>query len=243
MKNNKIIIFIIFLMLFALGFFTCNILTVPKSVDTCKDEKKEAKIVSEKKEFDIDDKIEELRKKENIVFLGDSITDFYPIEDIYLDLPIINSGISGYKTTNILEKMDEMVYRYNPTKVFILIGTNDLNFTDTEPVEKNIVQIIENIKKNRKNTKIYIESIYPVNKSVNDRTVENRTNENIKKVNEYIKKYCEDNKYTYIDMYSILEDKDGNLDKKYTADGLHVNNLGYARISQELVKYIYNIKA
>ena len=60
---------------------------------------------------------EELKEKENIVFLGDSITEIYPINKIYGDLPIIKSGVSGYKTEDILKRMDSMVYRYNPTKV------------------------------------------------------------------------------------------------------------------------------
>ena len=66
--------------------------------------------------------------KENIVFLGDSITDWCPFDALYdKDIPIINSGRAGYRTFSILEEMDDLVYKYNPTKVFILIGTNDLN--------------------------------------------------------------------------------------------------------------------
>ena len=51
---------------------------------------------------------EELKEKENIVFLGDSITEIYPINKIYGDLPIIKSGVSGYKTEDILKRMDSM---------------------------------------------------------------------------------------------------------------------------------------
>ena len=68
---------------------------------------------------------DEINKYENIVFLGDSITEFYPIDEIYGDLPIIKSGIAGYKTDDLLPKLEEMVYRYNPTSVYLLIGTND----------------------------------------------------------------------------------------------------------------------
>ncbi|MBR6949547.1 MAG: hypothetical protein IKH54_05105 [Bacilli bacterium] len=191
-------------------------------------------------------KLEDIRKYENIVFLGDSITDYYPFEDIYLDLPIINSGRAGYKTTDILKEMDTLVYQYNPTSVFILIGTNDF-ITETgdgqeKEVEDNIVKIVNNIKKHRKNTKIYIQSIYPVNKSVNENSVADRDNEEIQEVNKFLKTYCEENKYTYIDMYKYLVDEDGNLMKKYTNDGLHANEIGYARISQKLLEYLYNIE-
>ena len=189
---------------------------------------------------------EKIKKEENIVFLGDSIMDYYPIEKIFVDLPIVNSGIAGYKTTDILDNLEDMVYKFNPTSVFILIGTNDLMKESSEEkekeVENNIKQMTEKIQKNRKNAKIYIQSIYPVNKDINASVVRERDNDSIKKINENIKDYCKKNDYTYIDLYSELDDEDGNFSKDYTEDGLHPNDLGYAKISQILAKEIYNIK-
>lgn len=190
--------------------------------------------------------LEDIRKYENIVFLGDSITDYYPFDDIFLDLPIVNSGKAGYKTADILKEMDTLVYQYNPTSVYILIGTNDF-ITETdenqvEEVEDNIVKIVNKIKKNRKNTKIYIQSIYPVNRNINKESVADRDNEEIQEVNKFLKDYCIENKYTYIDIYKYLIDEDGNLKKQYTNDGLHANEIGYARISQVLLKYLYNVE-
>ena len=43
-------------------------------------------------------------------------------------------------------------------------------------------------------------------------------------------------------MYNKLVDEDGNLSKEYTNDGLHPNELGYSRISRELLPYIYEIE-
>ena len=75
---------------------------------------------NEKKEIDY--------KSQNYLFLGDSITEFYHLEDYYDEkLYVVNSGISGNSTYNILDDMYNRVYKYNPTKVFLLIGTNDLS--------------------------------------------------------------------------------------------------------------------
>lgn len=186
---------------------------------------------------------EELKKKENIVFLGDSITEIYPINKIYGDLPIIKSGVSGYKTEDILKRMDSMVYRYNPTKVILLIGTNDISKDISEEnlnkTQKNIEKIINGIKKNRKNAKIYIESIYPVNRNIKIEMVSERTNEAIKQLNKKIKKYCKEENITYINMYDELLDSDGNFDSELTYDGLHPSSLGYAKITRILLPYIY----
>ena len=187
----------------------------------------------------------DISKNENFVFLGDSITDWYPIEELYEDMPIVNSGKAGYKTQDILEEMDELVYQYNPTKVVILIGTNDLN--NDVPEDKmleNIEKIIKDIKKNRKKAKLYVQSIYPINNSDNDKinkdTVGVRTNETIQRVNKQIKKICKQQNVTYIDMYSELVDNEGNLILKYTKDGLHISELGYLKITRILLSYLEN---
>lgn len=182
-------------------------------------------------------------KNENIVFLGDSITEIYPIDDIYSDLPVVRSGKSGYKTENILNEIDSMLYQYNPTKVILLIGTNDISHDISdeklEETIKNIKKISKKIKENRKYAKIYIESIYPINRNMDKGMVADRTNEAIKKINEEIKQYCEENDITYIDMYNELTDENGNFDEKYTYDGLHPNTLGYAKITRVLMPYIF----
>ena len=192
-------------------------------------------------------KEEMIKKYENIVFLGDSITEYYPINEIYSDLPVIKSGIAGYKTNDILSRLDELVYKYNPTSVYLLIGTNDLIMDKEEDkvsTVNNIKEIIENIKKHRKKTDIYIESIYPINKNLDKEKymVGQRENTTIMNVNNKIKKYCKENNYHYIDMYNQLLDKDGNFSKEYTDDGLHPNDLGYAKITRVLLPYIYGIK-
>lgn len=182
------------------------------------------------------------KQEENIVFLGDSITEYYPIDEIYGDLPIVKSGVSGYQTKDILNRMDKMVYSYNPTKIFLLIGTNDYMYdTKQETIDntmKNIKKIVNGIRENRKNTKLYIESIFPVNSTISEKTVAKRTNEAIIETNDMIKLYCEENNITYIDMYNELTDEDGNFDEKYTYDGLHPNTLGYAKITRVLMPYI-----
>ena len=106
---------------------------------------------------------------DNFVFLGDSITDFYPLEEFYDNLPVVNSGVSGYKTTDILSRIDSMVTIYNPTKVFLLIGTNDVPSRSEDEIVKNIQEIVKEIQSKRPKAKIYLESILPVNRSNDDK--------------------------------------------------------------------------
>ncbi len=184
-----------------------------------------------------------VKPNDNFVFLGDSITEQYPLEEFYDNLPVINSGISGYTTSDILTHLDSMVTIYNPTKVFLLIGTNDIGRgISEEQIYKNIKKIVSNILKKRPNTKIYIESIYPVNNSDNEKinhsSVGIRNNKSIQIINKKLKKYCNTNNYTYINLYDELKDNDGNIKLKYTNEGLHLTNLGYLKVTKILYPYL-----
>lgn len=199
--------------------------------------KPEVKIVTKKitKEVTIVD--------DNYLFLGDSITDYYDLDKYYEDLFVVNSGISGDTTQDILDDMENRVYKYNPSKVFLLIGTNDLlDDISNEDTVKNIGKIIDEIQKNRPYAEIYLESIYPVNAGdddkINHRMVGKRDNENIRKMNEELKELAKEKKVTYIDMYSLLQDDEENLKLEYTNEGLHISDEGYEKITDELMKYI-----
>lgn len=188
---------------------------------------------------------ETTKKSENFVFLGDSITDWYPFYDFFSDdTPIINSGFAGYNTKALLNHdLYDTVYKYNPTKVFIQIGTNDIGTSDSsvEVAYNNISKIVENIKENRPAAEIYVESIYPVNQDcekTNKEATGNRDNHDIIELNKRLKDFCENNDAEYVDIYNALSDEVGNLRSEYTTDGLHLSIDGYSKVSKVLKKYI-----
>lgn len=180
-------------------------------------------------------------KYSDIIYLGDSITEYYNFNRYY-NYPIVKSGISGYKTDDILNNLDSMVFKYEPKKIFLLIGTNDLVKKDPSYIIDNIKTIVEKIKEKKPNTKMYIQSIYPVNNTDNEKIshkmVKNRNNEDIIEINKGIKSYCDENDITYIDMYKELSDKEGNLKLEYTIEGLHMSDEAYEVISKKLKRYV-----
>lgn len=194
------------------------------------------------KDDEITTKTENISKNENIVFLGDSIFDWFPTDKIFNDLPIVNSGVCGNTTKNLLEEIEDRVYKYNPTKVFINIGTNDIEYGDSDELNQevadNIIKITQQIQQNRKKCKIYLISIYPVNNNLS--AAGDRHNSEIQAINAKLKEYCANNpEIEYIDAYSQLIDDSGMLNIDYTKDGLHPNDLGYAKLTEILMKYIY----
>ena len=228
-NNNKLVLIILIISIFFNAFFLLKINNLSLSVDDLNNT--------------IEDKNGEMERLEddytNYLFLGDSITDFYDLEKYYEGLPVVNSGISGNTTKDILNDMKNRVYNYNPSKVFLLIGTNDLiHDISVEDIVSNIEKIVNEINSNEPQSEIYVESVYPVNDNLDEDMVDVRNNDDIMEINEKIKKYCEDNGYNYINMYDKLLDDDGNFNEEYTDDGLHPNSKGYEVITDEIKKYL-----
>lgn len=198
----------------------------------------------------VDNKKPTIVKKEiinpNVVMLGDSITDFYDLDKYYgSDKLIVNSGINGNKTDDIIDNIRKRVYEYNPSKLFLLIGVNDILYDNASPedVIDKIDTIVLETNERLPNTRIYIESIYPVNnkwKEEHDNRVKdaNEINETIVKTNKLLKKYCVDNDLKYINVYSSLLDENNLFNTDYTDDGLHPNDNGYEVITKILKKYM-----
>ncbi len=177
---------------------------------------------------------------DNYLFLGDSITDFYDLDKYYEDMPVVNSGISGNQTKDILNNMKDRVYQYNPSKVFLLIGTNDIQQkVDEDEIVDNIIEILKEIHENRPYAELYLEAIYPVDEDRDG--AQDRTNEEIMDINKELKKYCNSHDVTYIDTFDLLKDPDSDdvkLKEEYSKDGLHLSDSGYKVLTKELMKYL-----
>lgn len=231
----------LFIILFALGILLVfNISLIVINFISKQNEKEimeeKIQVLAKKKE------VEESIQYGDIIYLGDSITEFYKLDNYY-KIPIVNSGTSGFTTDDILLDLDNKVFKYNPKKIVILIGTNDINIGKTSDyIVNNIKKIVDLILEKRPNVTIYIQSLYPINNiddsKVNHGMVGIRNNEFIQEINKKLKKYCDLNEFEYIDMYNKLLDDDGNLNMNYTVDGLHISDEGYNIITKELHKYI-----
>ena len=182
----------------------------------------------------------------NIVMLGDSITNYYDLDKYYgNDKLMVNSGINGNKANDILNDMKNRVYVYNPSKVFLLIGINNFLHEDITPEEmvNQIDKIVTEINDKLPNTKIYIESIYPINDTWRTKCNPNvnateEVNSKVGKTNILLYDYCEENGYKYIDVYSSLVDDNYSLNSDYSEDGLHLNDNGYQVVTKILKKYM-----
>ena len=135
--------------------------------------------------------------KNEIVFLGNSITNFCEWTELFQNSNVKNRGISGDVTQGVLDRLDQIT-RVKPAKVFLLIGINDLSQNiPKDSVFNNICKIAANIHTASPKTKVYIQSILPVNiqfglfKNLLDKTPD------IVWVNLNLARFCKENDYTF----------------------------------------------
>ncbi|MNY35223.1 GDSL-like Lipase/Acylhydrolase [compost metagenome] len=164
--------------------------------------------------------------KKDIVFLGNSITAGTDWAKL-LGMPNAkNRGISGDITYGVLERLDQVIAG-KPSKVFVLIGINDVskNIPDSL-ILRNYKSIISRIRKGSKKTQIYFYTLLPVNASFNKFKNHYGKDEHILWLNSEIKKLAA-KKVEVIDLYAHFIDSENHLKAGLTHDGLHLKPEGY----------------
>lgn len=165
--------------------------------------------------------------KGDIIFIGNSITDGGEWSELFNDLRIKNRGISGDISAGVIYRMDEVVRR-KPEKIFLMIGTNDLaRGTSPDSVVKNILLIAAYLKQESPSTKLFVQSILPVNDVFGKFGGHTGKTQQIKQVNEELLKNAGISGYAFVDLHKGFSDESGKLKKEFTNDGLHLTGEGY----------------
>ena len=169
--------------------------------------------------------------KGQIVFIGDSITDGYPLDNFYGDLALrtYNRGISGDRTSGTYRRLKISLFDLAPTKIVLMIGINDINLGLTnDEIMINYTSIIEDIKTNLPSADVTCLSVLPMNSIVEQYGVDlAKATAQIKDLNGRIKTLVEGKGYRYIDLFTHFADENDHLITTYSNDGLHPNNAGY----------------
>ncbi len=169
--------------------------------------------------------------KARVVFLGDSITDFWRLNEYFPDRDFVNRGISGQVTSEMLGRMKADVIDLKPEAVLVLAGTNDLaRGVPLKVIEDNLTMIADLAEFHH--IRPIFASLLPVSdyhKGENpsyERT-KVRPPEMIRGLNEWIAGFCQRRNLVYADYYSQTVDESGSLKADLAADGLHPNGSGY----------------
>lgn len=207
------------------------------------------------------------KMNESVIFLGDSITDsnksghegsyvwdvlgngyvnmvnsYYLLYQPELNLRIINQGISGNRTSDLLERLDKDVLAFNPNHVVLMIGVNDAwrqldcpqipEYKLTkEMYEKNINEIIEKLQLKKINVVIMSPFYLEPNK-------DNILRQKVDAYNNVLKRSATTYGLMYIDLQRAF---DHLLEKvsifTISGDRIHLNMAGNMFVRDQVLKH------
>jgi len=199
---------------------------------------------------------EDLKKQpanpKRVVFMGDSITDGWKLDEQFPGQPYVNRGIGGQTTPQMLVRMYPDVINLQPAAMVVLAGTNDIarntGPATAEIVEQNIMAMTELAQHH--GIKVILCSILPVSDypfqaqqsgrgpqpapggggrgpQPRIKMTDNHPAGDILKLNAWMKAYAARVNAGFADYYAATVDERGWLKDGYSADGLHPNAEGY----------------
>jgi lysophospholipase L1-like esterase len=177
-------------------------------------------------------------KKGQVIFLGNSLTQggkwdvYFPVQKP------VNRGISGDNTLGMLGRLHEIIDS-RPSKLFLLAGINDISLNRTnDKIMTGIKSIIYQVKAGSPGTKIYVQSLLPINNSPNRYKRMLDKEKQIEELNKELQEFCDKENILFINIYPAFLGGERLLDARYTTDGLHLNDDGYAVWTDQIRKYV-----
>jgi lysophospholipase L1-like esterase len=177
---------------------------------------------------------------QNVVLLGDSITEAFEPTRFFPGRRVLNRGIGADVIGNslpsedrrgVLRRLDCSVFDCAATDVFLMVGVNDLNAGRTvDTMEAGYREILGKIKDRAPGIRVHVESLLPT------RGVFAKNNEPIKEFNRRLKRLAEEFGYHYLDLHPLFVDEKGELKAAFTADGVHLTEPAYEIWRMEIEK-------
>ncbi|MDD4819787.1 MAG: GDSL-type esterase/lipase family protein [Flavobacteriales bacterium] len=167
----------------------------------------------------------------DIVMLGDDFIDRGMWTEFFGNQFVKNRGIAGDVIEGVSYRLEDVV-KDKPAKIFLYIGKRDIKLgTSPQLASERILEVIDNILKASKRTKVYFISIIPDTESTPDMLAKYAL------YNDYVKKAA--TTFTYVDITDAMVSSDSTLNPLYSYNKTStLNGRGYYAVCQALSPYI-----
>ena len=174
----------------------------------------------------------------DIVFLGNSLTNGGKWNEMFSNPNIKNRGIVGDIVQGIYDRVD-LVLKGQPKTIFLLIGTNDISHhVGSDSIANALDKLITRIKKECPNTQLYLQSLLPYNNDF--KRYKNLFGEEmtVLECNVLYEQLARKHNIPWISLFPWFADRECKLRKELTNDGVHLKEDGYKIWRNEVAKYV-----
>lgn len=165
-------------------------------------------------------------QRDDIVLIGNSLTFGAEWSELLMSAKV-KKRASSSNTSQGINNILGNVLKGSPSKIILQSSVNSYSNFSQDTILGTMQSMIERIKKSSPNTQVYIQSIIPVNTRYDAYSKSPNLNKEIKDANKRLRKMAKENGLKWIDVYSLMADKSGNLKDEYTNDGFHLMGPAY----------------
>ncbi len=170
--------------------------------------------------------------KKHLVFIGDSLTEWFDWQRRFPDYTVTNLGVSGEPIEGLLERRDRIRSQLDdPGYIFLMTGINNIAMEQYD-ITDSYREIVKDLSTWYKKSKIVVQSILPVYLAwVSDNV--------IKDVNRSLAEIARAFHAEYLDVYGLFVDSKGDPRSGYLQDdGVHLSGKGYEVWADEVERFL-----
>jgi lysophospholipase L1-like esterase len=173
---------------------------------------------------------------QKLVFIGDSLTQWFDWQSRFPDYDVMNLGISGETVEGLLNRRERLrVQLVDPDVLFLMTGINNLANEQYELAEP-YQEIVRNLTTWYKKSTLVVQSILPVELT----WISNRI---IMDTNRRLEQIAREHRADYLDVYRHFVDAAGNVRRGFLQeDGVHLSNKGYEAWASQVESYLVSFK-
>lgn len=181
------------------------------------------------------------KDRKNIVFVGDSLTEGFPLEEYFPGQPVLNRGIIsdgiGFDERGVIGRLDSSVFDCNPKIVFILIGVNDLphEWVSVKECLRGYRDMVKRIQKRLPEVKLVLCTLLPPGEQYKKRAL---LCPRIEEFNRGLAAFAKRKSLPLIDLHALYRGENGLLPNELTSDGMHLKKEAYARWAEKVKPFL-----
>ena len=163
-------------------------------------------------------------KPGSVVFTGSSTIRMWKnLQEQFPDIAIINSAFGGSQADQLLLHLDKTVLRFEPSKVFIYEGDNDINAgQEVSTIMENLDELVTRIQDKYPNTIVNLVAAKPSPSRWDKKT-------SYLALNDLIRQYATTHdQVNFVNVWDVMLDESGKPKADiFLEDELHMNAKGY----------------
>lgn len=175
-----------------------------------------------------------------VVFLGNSLTQYYELAEFFPGVRIKNRGIHGDMMEKVLLRLAPII-QSKPKKIFIELGVNDVEqLIPQEKLMAMYARLLDTLKATCPATRIYVQSLLPVADTslyVPSSYCSPQTNKKIIATNGALRSLAGQKKLPFVDLHERFV-HNGQLNPAYSVDGVHLSGEGYKLWTKTIKPYV-----